>query len=391
MRTFLKMVLLTPLLLFGAFYVLRLWMSLTDPTPEEIRRQTQARTLADAVCRADVYSGPDSAMVARMIDQGGDVNQIVRGLNKPTQPLVLRAAWCNAKPIVELLIARGARVENVDLGDLAIRNGEMTQLLIEHGARLDTPWHPEDPKLGTRLIQAAVLGRQLWLVERLLADGDDVQIVNGYGRSLLALALPWSGRDDGRDHCQDHCIAMVRRLLAASAHVNPLNADEVPPLVIAAYDGDPTVVQMLLDACAKSDASMPSALLYPRHPLPAAISRILHGRATALSVAAYECNGDAVRALLKAGAPVPKFGVENRELLQWDICSAAWPRGDIAWPKPVELSAMLVAATSGANPANGTGTEHPAAVSSGAGATPLACTKRAQSPQWFQVASARHR
>jgi hypothetical protein len=341
MRTLLKIALLLPLVLFGAFFVLRVWMSATEPrTPEEIRRFTHARTLAEAVCGVDLYSEPDPAMVTGMIDQGGDVNQWVpaRTYGGPPRPLLLHTATCSGKhtqPIVELLIARGARVDNVDLGEVAQRR-DMLELLLAHGARLDTPWHPDDPKLGTQLIQAAVPAHQTWLVDRLLAAGADPQIVNGYGAGLVVLALNGGGGGD------DDYIATLQRLLAAKAHIDPLNANEAAALVVAARDGRMKTLKLLLDAGAAVDASMVSKLLYPRH------FGMERGRASALTAAAYDCHVDAVQLLLQAGAHVPALGVHGDPFDQrTDICWEALGRATDR-PKQEQIRTLLGLSAPGA-------------------------------------------
>jgi len=337
-RTLLKVVLLAPVVWFGMFVVLRVWMSDMQPTTEDIRRDTHARTLADAVCRTDAYRGPSTALVTEMIDKGGDVNQMVPATKYglPSQPLLARAALCvsSTTAIVALLIKRGARVEDAGLGDVVEDgNADMARLLIDRGASVSAPWQPRDLKRGAHLIQAAVLGKQTWLIERLLGEHADVQVVNGYGRGLLALVLA----DDLPNRCHADCIARLRLLLAARAHVNPLAADEAPPLVLAAHDGSTEALQLLLDAGADIDASMSSAALYPR----SFVSSMASVRATALSAAAYECNVDAVRLLLHTGAPVPHLGVAGGPLESGlDICWEATAR-NADRPKQAEIRTLL--------------------------------------------------
>jgi hypothetical protein len=333
MRKLVKIALLLPLVLFGAFYALRVWMSFTEPrTDADIRRVTHARTLDQAVCGVDLYSPPDPAMVAGMIDQGGDVNQMVRAqiYGLPPRPLLLHAASCarkNAKPIVELLIARGARVDNIDLGQVA-QDREMLDLLLAHGAKLDTPWHPDDPKDGTQLIQAAVSAQQTWLVDRLLAEGADPQIVNGYGQGLLVLAQ--RGVDGKNEN-----LATLERLLAAKSHLDPLDANEASALVVAARAGRTATLARLLDAGAAIDASMPATALYPRH------SGLERGRATALSAAAYQCRVDTVQQLLQAGAHVPTLGLRDEPFDPVrDICWEAFARASDR-PKQEQIRTQL--------------------------------------------------
>ena len=72
MRKLLKIVLLTPLIGFGAPVVLRGCMVLMQPTHEQIRRDTQARTLAYAVCNADACTGARPALVTQMMRRQRD-------------------------------------------------------------------------------------------------------------------------------------------------------------------------------------------------------------------------------------------------------------------------------------------------------------------------------
>ena len=295
MRKLVKILGMLPLIWFGLFFVLRVLMEFTEPkTREEMQRATQAHTLAQAVCQTDIYTAPTPESVSRFIDAGGDVNQRVPAqvYGLPPVALIARAADCGHADVV------------------AFGSDAMAKLLLEHGARLDAPWQPNDASLGTALIQAAVIGRKDWLLEQLVAAHADVQVVNGYGAGLIALALEQGGQD---------LAQRVGRLIKAGAHVDALRDGERVPLVIAAFRGDTQSLGQLLDAGAKVDATMASRQLDARWLFPAP------ARVNALSAAAYECHVDIVERLLRAGATKPEHGASGGSLAA-DTCWEAFAR-----------------------------------------------------------------
>jgi len=314
MRKLVKILGMLPLIWFGLFFVLRVLMEFTEPkTREEMQRATQAHTLAQAVCQTDIYTAPTPESVSRFIDAGGDVNQRVPAqvYGLPPVALIARAADCGHADVVALLLERGAHADEVRFGDVvAFGSDAMAKLLLEHGARLDAPWQPNDASLGTALIQAAVIGRKDWLLEQLVAAHADVQVVNGYGAGLIALALEQGGQD---------LAQRVGRLIKAGAHVDALRDGERVPLVIAAFRGDTQSLGQLLDAGAKVDATMASRQLDARWLFPAP------ARVNALSAAAYECHVDIVERLLRAGATKPEHGASGGSLAA-DTCWEAFAR-----------------------------------------------------------------
>src|SRR4029453_16896600 len=91
--------------------------------------------------------------------------------------------------VARLLLHRGAHIEDANIWSRA-RNGSeaITRRLVGEGASLGSQPDYEDG-IGPELLQAAAFGGQAWLVQLLAKKGADVQVVNGEGEGLLALAL----------------------------------------------------------------------------------------------------------------------------------------------------------------------------------------------------------
>jgi ankyrin repeat protein len=246
-------------------------------------RRYKPTSLADAV--AYKYATPE--LVAGFIDRGADVNQKVGGGNGSTAaPLIADACARPNVDVARLLLHRGAHVEDANIWSTA-RNGheDMTRMLVEEGASLG-PQPKYEEGIGPELIQAAAFGGQAWLVQLLAKKGRDVQIVNGAGEGLLALAL-WSEYHDS--------LETTKALLAAGAHVNPVAEDETPPLYWAAYRGKLEEVDLMLAAGARVDAPAPHGVMQGLT-LPAGV------HVTALSAAVEECHYEVVERLLRHGA-----------------------------------------------------------------------------------------
>ena len=241
-------------------------------------RRYKPTSLADAV--AYKYATPD--LVAGFIDRGADVNQ----KNPGGVPLIADACARGNVDVARLLLHRGAHIEDANIWSRA-RNGseDITRMLVEEGASLGSqPAYEEG--IGPELLQAAAFGGQAWLVQLLAKKGRDVQMVNGEGEGLLALALQSEYHDS---------LETTKALLAAGAHVNPLTGEETPPLYWAAYQGKLEEVDLLLAAGARVDAPVAQGVMQGLTLPPGA-------RVTPLSVAVERCHYEVTERLLRHGA-----------------------------------------------------------------------------------------
>jgi len=266
----------------GPWLVLPLLFFLGDIQHDWALRRYQPTSLADAVTYK--YATPE--LVQRFIDQGADVNQTVPAGNDRSVPLIADASARGNVEVVRLLLHRGAHVDDANVWNRA-RNGNeaMARMLIEEGAHLG-PQPKYEEAIGPDLLQAAAFGGQAWLVELIAQKGGDVQLVNGVGEGLLALALQSEYHDS---------LETTKALLAAAAHVNPLTAEETPPLYWAAYRGKVEEMDLLLAAGAQVDPHAARGVLRDLV-LPAGV------HVTALSAAVEECHYEAAERLLARGA-----------------------------------------------------------------------------------------
>lgn len=327
-------------LLFVGWFVVVLGImvltALMQPSTEEIRRDYRSRSLADAVCKTDPYAGPTVEMVAGFIDKGGDVNQRVPDYPHPPMALIEKAARCGHVDIVRLLIRRGASPAEAGLRGVVMSGNEaMARMLVDEGAGLGPQQSRQYPGMGPELLPYAVLGAQPWLIQRLLEDGANVQIVSPNGSGLLVLAFA-SRHTSNADRTE-----IVRRLLAAGAHVNALTEGERQPLVFAADRNNLDVVEMLLAHGARINASMPKGWLDEGNPWEA------ERKVTALAIAAENCHVEMVELLLRKGASTPPPDLSGQ--LAAHVCNRS---GNIS--KPEDYSRILTLLTRGKPEAAGT-------------------------------------
>jgi ankyrin repeat protein len=180
----------------------------------------------------------------------------------------------------------------------------MARMLIEEGASLGRQAHYQE-SIGPELLQATAFGAQAWLVELIAQKGSgDVQVVNARGEGLLALALSNEYRDT---------LQVTRALLAAGAHVNPLTADETPPLYWAAYNGRLRDVDLLLAAGAHVDAPLAGGVLKDVV-LPPGV------HITPLSAAVERCHYDVADRLLRHGASKSNAAIFDGKPLMEAAC-----------------------------------------------------------------------
>lgn len=255
---------------------------------DDIRKQAAERSeepvdLAQAVCQR--YATPER--VAAQVAKGRDIHQVLTRKGEPPMPLMTYAASCGNVEVVQWLLAHGGRVEDVEMREVMVHGAEeVARLLIAHGARLDSEdpvrWRPD---LGPELLQAAAYAGFDWLVPVLVQQGHDMQSVNDTGKSLLDTATMYADSDHPE---------IVKALIKAGAHVNPLNESEYPPLYWAARSNRPDFAAQLLAAGADVDAPVPRSL--------SANASATTQRMTALSQAVEDCQLDITDLLLKHGA-----------------------------------------------------------------------------------------
>ncbi|KAJ8246699.1 hypothetical protein GJAV_G00254410 [Gymnothorax javanicus] len=160
------------------------------------------------------------------------------------------AAWGGHGEAVCLLLDAGAEVDGTDAdGRTALRAAawaghlEILLILLEHGAQPDLP----DRQGRTPLIAAAYMGHQE-VLEALLAHRATVDAQDSDGRTALSVAAMCSG--EGRSQEE-----VVSALLEKGADPSHRDHDGMTPLLLAAYEGQATVLELLLEAGADVDES----------------------------------------------------------------------------------------------------------------------------------------
>lgn len=156
------------------------------------------------------------------------------------------AAGCGHVEVVEWLLAHGGHVEDTEMREVVARgNEDVARLLIARGARVaGKDSLRASAEVGPDLLQAAVYAGQVRLVPVLARQRHDMQIVNDQRESLLDIATMY----DVSPHPEP-----VKALIEAGVHVNPLSANEEPPLYWAARSNQLGVVAQLLAAGANVD------------------------------------------------------------------------------------------------------------------------------------------
>jgi ankyrin repeat protein len=219
-------------------------------------------TIAEAARSGDV------AQLRALLEAGGKPEE--RDNVSDWLPVEI-AAYGNQVEAVRMLLDAGADMHGAKNGEdsllaLAIRSGsrEVFRLLLERGYRLDAP----ETNLPYLLTAAASYGH-VEVVQWLLAHGADVGMVDDRGLSALTTAakndrlavvkeLLRRGADPNhRDNdtetvlmwAADHAgnAAVLRALIRAGADVNARNDMESTALSWVMREGDPKMVQALLD------------------------------------------------------------------------------------------------------------------------------------------------
>jgi ankyrin repeat protein len=236
---------LSCLVVVGPWVLIAILWELDKANKERELRHYQPTSLADAVG----YKYTTPAMVASFIDQGGDVNQRVPYPTRPPVPLVQHAALLGNLEVTQLLLHRGAHVDEAGLWWCARLGQEaMARMLISEHASLGRQQHFEK-EIGPELLQAAVAGQQAWLVRQLLDSHADPHMRNERGEGLLSVVFKTEKAQN------EDTVPMVRLLLAAG--VDPALADDYgdTPVHWAAREGTVESLRVLLDAGAPVDGT----------------------------------------------------------------------------------------------------------------------------------------
>jgi ankyrin repeat protein len=265
------------------------------------------------------------ATVAMLLENGASVEANKSGDLTPLH----FAAGNGHKAVVDLLLSKGAKAgastsQGVTPLHLAVRRGyeAVAKTLLDAGAspnaalNRDANRGGEDltfsfPRGYTPLHVAATSGYP-GLIPLLVSKGADINALDDKGRSAMSFAV------------ETHLEPVVQALLAA--HADPNAGSNCLPLHLAAYEGNTSMIELLLShgADPNKKAAVPFSL--PARPTDGVLP---------LSLAVYQNKVEAAKALLKAKAD------PNDPSLQYQ------PLIFNALPQPELLKALVDA---GANP-----------------------------------------
>lgn len=178
-----------------------------------------------------------------LIAHGADVNRKT-GEGRSYKTPLNYAAESNNLPVARLLIARGADVEGKGSSPLSSAgvNGdfvEMAQLLVENGARVNTPsptgWYP---------LQTAAGRGNIKVTRYLLARGADPNAADRAGFTALYSAAG-----------SDHGATAAEALLSSGANPNAKSIHGLTALHQAASQGAIKVIELLLAGKADVNAT----------------------------------------------------------------------------------------------------------------------------------------
>ena len=276
---------------------------------------------ADLLLESGIRAG-DLAAARTLLRAGTNVNR--RG--PEGFPPLLIAAGLGQAQMVELLLTAGADVLMAEprMGTTALHkaaqsgNADVVGLLLDYGAFADQ----QSPAFGQTALMDAVIYKHAEVVQALLRRGARTAIQNHWQETALDLARrdglatitraleAHDATNQGRVRAQTLLAAVkagaigeVERLLTAGAAVNeraPLvgNSDDgYTPLGIAAREGTPALVRVLLDAGA--DPRRATGLM----------------RGTPVHEAAYFGRTEVLRTLTapagRAGTPTPNLDAQG--------------------------------------------------------------------------------
>uniref|UniRef100_Q47A32 Ankyrin n=1 Tax=Dechloromonas aromatica (strain RCB) TaxID=159087 RepID=Q47A32_DECAR len=172
-----------------------------------------------------------------LIANGADVNKKT-GEGRSNKTPLNYAAESNNLPVAKILIAHGADVDGGGSSPLSSAGGngdyvEMAQLLVEHGAGVNTPsiggWYPLHSAAGRGNIN---------VTNYLLAHGADPNATTTNRDKYTALYVA-SG--------SDYHAKVVESLLKSGANPNIRIANSLVPLHMATSEGAIKTVEVLLD------------------------------------------------------------------------------------------------------------------------------------------------